>query len=140
MSKVADIMTKNPICLSKHANVFKARMLMAEKSIRHLPIVEPESKILIGMLSQKTVLSNAIKTINRRGLDKLEHEEKSTEIASIMSQSSVSLDVNVEILDVANALLEQKSGCVVLTDNNKVVGVITSNDFVKLAVKGLTIN
>ena len=45
------------------------------------------------------------------------------------------LDEN--LLDVANNLLLQKSGCVAITEGGKLVGVITSNDFVKLAVKQL---
>ncbi len=137
MSKIQDIMTKNPICLSEHANVNKARMLMAEKSIRHIPVKDIENNQLIGMLSQKAVLSNAIKIINRRGLQKLEHEEKSTEIATIMETSPATFDVGDNLVEVANNLLQQKSGCVAILENEILVGVITSNDFVKLAVKQL---
>ena len=57
MSRIQDIMTKNPICLSEQANVHRARMLMAEKSIRHIPIKNIDYGQLIGMLSQKAVLS-----------------------------------------------------------------------------------
>lgn len=130
-------MTKNPICLSEHANVNKARMLMAEKSIRHIPVKDIENNRLIGMLSQKSVLSNAIKIINQRGLENLEHEEKSSEISAIMDTSPSIFDVNDQLIDVANNLLQQKSGCVAILENGTLVGVITSNDFVKLAVKQL---
>ncbi len=137
MSKIQDIMTKNPICLSEHANVHRARMLMAEKSIRHIPIKNIDNGQLIGMLSQKAVLSNAIKIINQRGLEKLEHEEKSMEIAAIMETSPATFDVSDNLIDVANNLLQQKSGCVAILESKKLVGVITSNDFVKLTVKQL---
>ena len=137
MSKIKEIMTSKPFCLSENANVFKARMLMSEKSIRHIPIVNPESKELVGMLSQKAVLSNAIKIINRRGLERLEHEEKSIGIASIMDTDPACFDVDESLIDVANALLTEKSGCVVISENKKVTGVVTSNDFVKLALKEL---
>ena len=130
-------MTENPICLSKHANVNKARMLMAEKSIRHIPVKDIESNQLIGMLSQKAVLSNAIKVINQRGLENLQHVEKSTEIATIMNTSPAIFDVNDHLVDVANNLLQQKSGCVAIVEKDNLVGVITSNDFVKLAVTQL---
>ncbi len=137
MSNIKDIMTKKPICLSEHSNVHKARMLMAEKSIRHIPVKNITSSKLIGMLSQKAVLSNAIKVINQRGLEQLEHEEKSIEIATIMDSSPSIFDVKDNLIDVANNLLEQKSGCVAIVEDEKLVGVITSNDFVKLAVKQL---
>ncbi len=137
MSQISEIMTTEPICLSEHANVHKARMLMAEKSIRHIPVIDPDSKKLIGILNQKAVLSNAIKVINQRGLENLEHEEKSMEIASIIQVEATQVDINQPLLEVANILLEQKSGCVVISDNQQVVGVITSKDFVKFAAREL---
>ena len=130
-------MTKNPICLSFHANVNKARMLMAEKSIRHIPVKDPETDLMVGMLSQKALLANAIKIINERGINQLEHEEKATEVSNIMDTKPAVFDIESNLIDVANSLLEKKNGCVAITQNDKLVGVITSNDFVKLAVKQL---
>jgi len=137
MSKIKEIMTPNPICLSVHANVFKARMLMAEKSIRHIPVKDADTGKMVGMLSQKALLANAIMIINKRGIEALEHEEKSTEVSSIMDSSPVSFDIDSNLLDVANSLLEKKNGCIAIEQDDKLVGVITSNDFVKLAVKEL---
>lgn len=132
MSKISDIMTQNPLFLSQHANIHKARMLMAESSIRHIPVKDIESQQLIGMLDQKAVLSNAIKVINSRGLDNLEHEERSMPISKIMNDSPVTVEVSAEIIDVANSLLQKKAGCVAITDNGELIGIITSSDFVKL--------
>lgn len=112
-------------------------MLMAQKSIRHIPVKNSESGELIGFISQKVVLSNAIKIINQRGLENLEHQEKSMPIASIMDTNPYVFDINQNLLDVANCLLEKKAGCVAITENKKIVGVISSNDFVKLAVTQL---
>jgi CBS domain-containing membrane protein len=137
MNNLQDIMTKKPICLSEHANIHKARMLMAEKSIRHIPIKNTDTNQLIGMLSQKSVLANAINIINNRGLDALEHEEKSMPVSEIMDQSAPFFDVNDSLIDVANTLLKQKTGCVAVLEKDQLVGVITSNDFVKLAIQQL---
>ena len=137
MSKIQEIMTRDPICLSTHANVHRARMLMAEKSIRHLPIKDPDSGKMVGMLSQKALLANAIMIINKRGIDALEHEERSTEIGTVMDDNPPKFDISANLLDVANSLLEKRNGCVAIEDNGTLVGVITSNDFVKLAVKEL---
>ncbi|MBV1910198.1 MAG: CBS domain-containing protein [Kangiellaceae bacterium] len=135
MGKIIDIMTPQPICLSKHANLHKARMIMADKLIRHIPIVDPDNNKLVGIISQKVVLANAIKIIDQRGFDRLEHEEKSIEIASVMNTTPSRFSVEDKLLVVANELLEQKTGCVTITKNDKVVGIITSKDFIKLAVR-----
>jgi len=135
MSSIQEIMTKNPICLSEHANVHKARMLMADKSIRHIPVKDFDNNQLIGMLSQKALLSNAIRIINLRGMEKLEHEEKSMNIPTVMDASPAVFDVNDSLKNVAKSLLETKSGCVAITENSELVGVVTSIDFVKLVLK-----
>jgi len=137
VSKIQEIMTKDPICLSTHANVHKARMLMAEKSIRHIPVKDLETDLMVGMLSQKALLANAIKIINERGINQLEHEEKSADVRSIMDSKPAVFDIESNLINVANSLLEKKNGCVAITQENKLIGVITSNDFVKLAVKQL---
>jgi len=138
MTKIQQIMTANPICLSQHSDVHKARMLMAEKSIRHIPVKDIEKNQLVGLVSQKTLLANAIKIINQRGLEQLEHEEKSLSLADIMNQEPLTCDINTSLLDAAQLLLSRKGGCVVVLENGKISGVITSNDFVKLTVKQLS--
>ncbi len=138
MSKIKQIMTPNPFFLSQHANVNKARMLMSDKKIRHIPIKDAETGKLIGMLNQKAVLANAIKIISKRGLEQLEHAEKSMDIASLMDKNPAIFDLSANLLDVANCLFENKSGCVAIVDKDQLVGVITSNDFVKLAIHQLT--
>ena len=138
MTDISQIMTPNPIFMSQVTNINKARMLMAEKKIRHIPIKDTDTGKLIGMLSQKAVLANAIKIINQRGLEQLEHAEKSMDIASIMDTEPAIFKLSAKLLDVANNLIEQRSGCVAITDNENLVGVVTSNDFVKLAIAQLS--
>ncbi len=138
MTKIQQIMTAKPICLSQHADVHKARMLMADKSIRHIPIKDMETNQIKGLVSQKSLLANAIKIINQRGLERLEHEEKSLSVSDIMDTNVSTCDINDPLINVANMLLQQKSGCVVVLEDQKIVGVITSNDFVKLAVQQLS--
>ncbi len=138
MNSIKEIMTENPIYLSGHANVNKARMIMADKSIRHIPVKDLDRDRLVGMISQKAVLSNAIKIINNRGLEQLEHTEKSMEVSSIMNPSPAVFEVSDQLIEVAKNLLVEKHGCVAIEEKGKLVGVITSNDFVKLAIQQLS--
>ena len=137
-TKIEQIMTKDPIFVSQLANVHKARMLMATSKIRHLPVKNANSGELIGLLTQKAVLANAIKIINQKGSEQLQHSEKSISVESIMDKSLAVFDVSSELIDVANSLLDQKNGCVAIEQDRNLVGIITSNDFVKLAVQQLS--
>ena len=137
MTNISQIMTANPVFMTQVANINKARMLMAEKKIRHIPIKDADTGKVIGMLNQKEILLNAIKVINHRGLDQLEHTEKSMDIASIMDSDPAIFEVSANLIDVAKCLIEKRSGCVSITEDGKLVGVVTSNDFVKLAITQL---
>jgi FOG: CBS domain len=48
-------MTKNPITIYFDENLEKATLLMKEKNIRHLPVINKEGK-LIGMLSSRDII------------------------------------------------------------------------------------
>jgi CBS domain-containing membrane protein len=127
-------MTANPISISNHANINRARLLMTAKKIRHLPVKDAESGKLVGILSQKSVLANAIKILNQRGFEQLEHCEKSMDVASIMTQQPTKCDINDSVKTAAEKLLAQRSGCVAVEDQGELVGILTSSDFVKLAI------
>ena len=111
---------------------------MAEKKVRHLPVKDIDSGSVIGIVNQKAILANAIKIINQRGFEQLEHAEKSMDIGSIMDDSPAVFDVNSTVLEVAQSLHSQRSGCVAIEQGNKLVGVVTSSDFVKVVVDELT--
>jgi CBS domain-containing membrane protein len=135
MNEIEQIMTANPISVTQHTNINKARMAMSAKRIRHLPVIDIESGKVVGILSQKALLANAIKIINQRGFDKLEHTEKSMGVETIMDTNPSIIQADTSLLDTAKLLQEQRSGCVCIEREGKLVGVVTSSDFVKLVIK-----
>lgn len=138
MAHIDGIMTQNPVFVSQHININKARKLMAENKIRHLPVKDSDTGHIIGMLSQKELLANALRIINQRGLEKLEYCEKSMDVASLMSISPVIFERTAEIQQVALSLNKLKSGCIAIVEDDRLVGVVTSSDFVKFAANYAT--
>ncbi|MEX2475894.1 putative nucleotidyltransferase substrate binding domain-containing protein [Marinobacter sp.] len=53
---VSQVMTKNPICLTSHADAFEAAMLMAEHHFAHLCVVDEENH-LTGVVSERDLFS-----------------------------------------------------------------------------------
>jgi len=138
MTEINKIMTSAPVSISPLANVNKARMLMADTKIRHLPVVDSSSGRVVGLLNQKALLSNAIKIIKQRGFEQLEHVEKSLSVENLMDSAPVVCNVKATVVEVAKSLREKRSGCICIEDQGKLVGVVTSSDFVKLAAEQLT--
>lgn len=55
-TKIGDVMTRDPVTVYEDDTVTKAAMLMAEKRIRHLPVVDREGR-LKGVISARDVAS-----------------------------------------------------------------------------------
>ncbi|MGM0769480.1 MAG: putative nucleotidyltransferase substrate binding domain-containing protein [Pseudomonadota bacterium] len=53
---IGQVMTKNPICLTSHADAFEAAMLMAEHHFAHLCVVDEEHR-LIGVVSERDLFA-----------------------------------------------------------------------------------
>ena len=137
MLTTKQLMTANPIHVSKHMNIHKARMLMAEHKVRHLPVKDIDSGKTVGLLTQKRLLKNAIAIVSKHNFEKLEHIEKSMDVESLMKSEVSVFDVDSELLSLAKSLRESNNGCVCIEENNQLVGVVTSSDFVKLAIDQL---
>jgi len=58
-------------------------------------------------------------------------------VEEIMVKNVVKVTPEQKIIDAAKLMEQKKIGCVVVVKDNKVVGVITERDFVRLAASGL---
>ncbi|MEE4243896.1 MAG: CBS domain-containing protein, partial [Kangiellaceae bacterium] len=91
----------------------------------------------VGILTQKVVLSNAIAIINAQGMSKLADAEQQKVIKDIMDTDVVTVAPDTPLLDAANFFRENRHGCIAVLEDKKVVGILTSGDFVKFAADAL---
>ena len=55
-TSVSDVMTHNPVTVSPNSSVEQVMSVITERRVRHLPIVEPGSDAVLGMISIGDVL------------------------------------------------------------------------------------
>lgn len=60
-TRLAEVMTPNPLCVRPETKVSDAVLLMLERGFRHLPVVAPGAKIL-GVFSARDALPREIGT------------------------------------------------------------------------------
>lgn len=131
MNEIEKIMTVNPHCVGEHTNLYKVRLLMAEKKVRHLPVKNTDTGNTIGLITQKALLANTMKILNQRGIEQLDHEQKSMNASDIMETDIAVMDVAESLIQVAHLLKNKSCGCVCIEKDNKLVGIVSSSDFVK---------
>ena len=136
MRTAADLMTTNLITLRENDSLAKAKELMHEKYIRNIPIVNNEGKC-VGMLTQREYLRYAFHLVSQFGTQQISKKEQQTPITNAMNKDILTISPETELSMAAEFFIENKYGCLPVTQNDILVGILTPVDFVKLAHKML---
>jgi len=114
---VRSLMIKEPITISDRTSVQEAIHLMQANSIRHLPVVDRSKKLLgwVTLGDMKQGLFPAMVT----GLS----------VADLMIKDPITIDRDADVETAARIIYEKKIGGIpVVSDDNKVVGIVTVTD------------
>lgn len=114
---LANNMTHKLVTANENMSAYGALTLMKSRGIRHLPVVDEQGDFIVGMLSDRDLVR----------LDKSD-----IPVAKIMSTPILSFDVNAPILNVTNAMIEQKVSAFLVTKEGEVEGIVTSEDLLLL--------
>ena len=132
MQTVADLMITDLITLRETDSLAVAKALMQEKNIRNIPVVNDENA-WVGMLTQREYLRHAFHLVSQFGTQQLSKKEQQTPIANVMTKDMQTLNPDTELSVAAEYFIEHKYGSLPVTQDNKLVGILTPIDFVKFA-------
>jgi CBS domain-containing membrane protein len=131
--KVCDIMTPSPVCISNEASLKDAHQLMQSRNVRHLPVISEQDGSLVGMLTHKKMIASVLSMLNKYGQGALDRKERYTPIVDVMETQVQKLGLDEPLSVVVQYFIDNKLGCLpVVDEHNKVLGIVTSSDFVKL--------
>lgn len=134
MKHVSDLMTADPFCVERGANLKDAHDLMRNKNVRHIPVIDTNGE-LVGMLTQKVLVAKVMSLVAQFGATELERKEKQQLVTDIMLTDFVSVLPSTTLLEVTEYFVTNRHGCLPIVDeSNKIKGILTSSDFVRLAV------
>lgn len=131
----ADLMVKNVVTCSLSDTLGQVRHLMKEHHIRHLPVVDADSGEYVGLVTHRTVLREAIAIANKFGMAEMEHQESKRYVESLVERDAETVQVQLPLREAGEFFNESKHGCLPVLEEGKVVGILTSSDFVKLSVR-----
>lgn len=136
MRTVADLMITDLITLKESDSLAKAKALMAEKNIRNLPVVDDEGHCL-GMLTQREYLKHAFYLVSQFGTHQLQKKEEQTPVRNAMNKDILTVTSNLSLRTAAEFFIENKYGSLPVVEDDKIVGILSPVDFVKLAQESL---
>ena len=133
--KVRDVMTVGPTTLKRNDKLTLADDIMRLGRVRHLPVVDDEGLVLVGIVSQRDLFRDALaqalgygKHAQRRILDSLSVKE-------VMTSEVATISPEAPLVEAARLLTDRKIGCLPVVDGGELVGILTEGDFVALVAK-----
>ncbi len=129
---IREWMTTSVIYAKEDASMLKVSKLMQEHSIKRIPIVDEEMK-LIGIVSDRDIKEASPSKATTLDMHELSYLLSELKIRDIMTKEPVSVSPMDTIEQVALIMLEKKlTGLPVVDWERKLVGMITEADIFKI--------
>jgi CBS domain-containing protein len=130
MITVDEIMTTEIHTLPATATVADAIHVMAERSIRHLPIVGSEGN-LEGLVTRHDVMAVVDSTLRAKAARR---DPATIPLAEIMTRDVVTVDAGTNLRRAALFLEEHEFSCLPVMTEGKFSGIVTDADLVAVAI------
>jgi len=123
---ISSIMTRNVVCVSPEQKLIDVKRIYEKELFHHhIPVIENES--LIGMVS----LIDFMYRIEGAGLDDNNPIYSELLVKDIMTTKPFELPLNSTIEEVATELSKGRFHAIPITDNHKVVGIVSTQDIIR---------
>lgn len=131
---VKDLMSVDPLVLSVDETIVVAELLMNMAHIRHLPVVKGGR--VVGLVTHRDLLGACSALLSRPSSD-LEDRKYEMAVAEVMQVDVRTIDADVDMRDAIEVMIDHKYGCLPVTDQGRLVGILTEADFLKFAKREL---
>lgn len=131
--KVSEVMSRRLVTATPGMSIFEAERTMVERGFRRLPIVA-DGKI-VGMATARGVLrffgsGQVFKHLRSGTMSQV----LQTSVLEIATKDVNTVKPDADVGEVARIMREKNVGSVLVSENEKLVGIITERDFFKLIV------
>ncbi len=124
--RIRDIMTPSPHTIGVDQSLFRAREMMRDHHVRHLPVLRGGR--LVGIVTERDVaLVEALEELDEREV--LVEEAMTSDVYAVRPEQT--LDVVVE------HMAKHKLGSAIVAEGERVLGVFTSVDALRLLAREL---
>jgi acetoin utilization protein AcuB len=123
---VTDVMTRNVITVTRETPVLDALKIMREHDFRRLPVVDEDGRP-VGVVSQKSIEElkphSGVPMLWQAGPWASKHT-----VGEVMRKKIVAVKPNDTVEYATAKAQNNKVGTLLVVDDNKIIGVVTTND------------
>jgi acetoin utilization protein AcuB len=132
---VRDHMTRNVTALQDDAKLLDAALLIRQSGKRHVPIVSAENGKVVGIISDRDVLRLSPSVLSKQSEEEYNQLFESTPITAAMTKAPVSISPDAPILDAVELLYDKKISALLVMQEGKLEGIITTTDVLALVIE-----
>jgi CBS domain-containing membrane protein len=131
---VSELMTTEVVTLTEDETLAHAQRCMARGRIRHLPVVREGA--LVGLITHRDLLAASFSIFAEVDAGEQRRIFDTVRVVEAMHRDVVAVSPGLSVSKAARILLENKYGCLpVVDDNQKLKGIVTEADFLRLTVQ-----
>ena len=124
---VRDIMTNNVITIPSDTPVLEAERIMGFHKFERLPVVDKGK--LVGLVTKDNLLKASPSDATSFSRGELYYLLSKLTVKEIMVKKVVTVSPDTSVEQAAAIAQQKKVGCLPVVEGNKVVGIVTTNDF-----------
>ncbi len=132
--QVKDLMTKDIHSLAATASLGQARQLMEQHRIRQILVVDNQNAV-VGIVTKKDVYAASISNLTQNIGKRQEILEQGVRVEEIMTTNVTTISADDLVSEAASQLLELRVGALPVTDDGKLVGLISGTDILAITVQ-----
>ncbi len=129
---VSDVMSTPVLTLGRNDTLTIADDLMKLKRVRHLLVLD-EYGALCGVLTQRDLFRGAVLRALGYGSRAEDMMLATLAVKDAMTEDPVTVAPDVPLADAARLMIEHGVGCLPVLDGDRLTGILTEGDFVRLA-------
>ena len=137
---VKHIMTAEVVTFFEEQTIPLAEDVMRIHRFRHLPVIDAERR-LVGLVTQRDLLRGQISVLTGLTDDERRARQEDVRISQLMTRDVWTVGPHVLASHAGQTLLDHKYSCLPVVDDEGVLcGIVTERDFLRFAIKALSIH
>ncbi|MGZ6276630.1 MAG: CBS domain-containing protein [Syntrophales bacterium] len=120
---------KNPVTINPNASFFEARKLIWDKGVRHLPVVDENSRLL-GIVTESDIRKAGPSDVDMLRVQEAAYLLKNLKVSAFMTpkEKLVTITPDALIEEAVQLMHDNKIGCLPVLEEGKLYGIFTETD------------
>jgi CBS domain-containing membrane protein len=123
-------MTAEVEVLRPRSTLAEVLALVHEREIRHVPVVNAEGELL-GLVTHRDLLRQSLSARGDVPMSVRDDVAANRAVEELMTTGVMTIEPEATATEAAELMLDNKLGCLPVTEGTHLVGILTEADFVK---------